>query len=71
MEQFDLSRIDLGEYLIITHTNTPNAAGGAAFNEDVALVAFKCHVFTCMPGESYHRRLASLLLLLFCDVLTN
>ena len=55
MEQFDLSRIDLGEYVIITRAKTPNTAGGAAFNEDVPLVASEYHVFTCMPGESYHR----------------
>lgn len=28
MEQVDLSRIDLGEYVVITHTKTSNAAGG-------------------------------------------
>ena len=35
--------------------------------EDVALVEFMYLVFTCMPGESYHRQLRSLLLCL-CDV---
>ena len=68
MEQVDLSRIDLGEYVVITHTKTSKCRWGAAFNEDVRLVAFKYHVFTRMPGESYHRRLRSLLLLLSCDV---
>ena len=35
--------------------------------EDVPLVEFMCLVFTRMPGESYRRRLTSLLLCL-CDV---
>ena len=36
-------------------------------NEDVSLVEFMYLVFTGMPGESYCRRLRSLLLYL-CDV---
>ena len=35
--------------------------------EDVPLVEFMCLIFTRMPGESYRRRLRSLLLCL-CDV---
>ena len=35
---------------------------------DVPLVEFMYLVFTCMPGERYHRKLGSLLLLCFCDV---
>ena len=38
--------------------------GGYLFNEDVALVEFMYFVFTRMPGESYRRRLRSLLLYL-------
>ena len=37
------------------------------FDEDVPLVEFMYLVFTGMPGESYRRRLTSLLLRL-CDV---
>ena len=37
------------------------------FTGFVALVEFMYLVFTCMPGESYRRRLRSLLLCL-CDV---
>ena len=33
-------------------------------SEDVLLVEFMYLVFTCMPGESYHRRLRTLLLYL-------
>ena len=38
--------------------------GGHLFNEVVALVEFMYFVFTRMPGESYRRRLRSLLLYL-------
>ena len=37
------------------------------YNMDVPLVEFIYLVFTCMPGESYHRQLRSLLLCL-CDI---
>ena len=37
---------------------------GASFFEDIPLVEFMYLVFTRMPGESYHRRLKSLLLYL-------
>ena len=37
--------------------------GGTLF-EDVPMVHFMYLVFTCIPGESYHRRLRSLLLCL-------
>ena len=37
------------------------------FFEDVPLVEFMYFVFTCMPGESYCRRLGFLLLRL-CDI---
>ena len=37
---------------------------GASFFEDVPLVEFVYLEFTCMPGESYRRRLRSLLLYL-------
>ena len=37
------------------------------FSEDVLLVEYMYLVFTRMPGESYRRRLGSLLLC-FCDV---
>ena len=38
---------------------------GASFFEDVPLVEFMYHVFTRMPGESYRRRIRSLLLSLY------
>ena len=41
--------------------------GGGSFIEDVPLVEFMYLSFTRVPGESYRRRLRSLLLCL-CDV---
>ena len=38
--------------------------------EDVPLVQFMYFVFTCMPGESYHRCLGSFVLIYFKRQLT-
>ena len=42
--------------------------GSFGFFEDVSLVEFMYLVFTRMPGESYRRRLRSLLLYKLCNV---
>ena len=50
------------------NTRHINSARGTSSNvyEDVPLVEFMYLVFTRMPGESYRRRLGSLLLYLCC-----
>ena len=48
------------------NTRFINSTRGTS-SEDLPLVEFMYLVFTCMPGESYHRWLSSLLLCL-CDV---
>ena len=38
---------------------------------DVPPVEFLYHVFTCMPGQSYHRRLGFVVVLVLCILSAN
>jgi len=49
-------------------TNEAESARVESTHKDVPLVEFMYLVFTCMPGESYCRRVGSLLLLCLCYV---
>ena len=56
-----------GRRVSARYTNIATKSRVACGGEEAPVVEFMYHVFTCMPDESYCRRLRSVLLCL-CDV---